>query len=340
MTISELEKELKNNKINSLYVFYGEEKYLLDMCLKKIKKIFGETVKGINYIQIDESNIYNLISDIETPAFGYDRKLIIIKNTGILKSEGRKKNAKMVQYREELLNYFKENIDDIKIANNIVFIEDEIDSKEKLVQYLIKNGEECNFEKQRLQTIVARLKSICNAYKVNVRDDDLKYLIESCGTSMQDLINEVRKLIEFAGKNGSINREDIDALCTKQIEAVIFDLTDSLGKKDINSSLLYLKNLLYNKEPIQKIFITLYNHFKKIYFTKLALIQNKDIATALNLKPNQIFLTKKYKAQSGYFTKKELENILKEFIELDENIKSGLIDINIGLESILSKYCS
>ena len=340
MTISELEKELKNNKINSLYVFYGEEKYLLDMCLKKIKKIFGDTVKGINYIQIDESNVYNLISDIETPAFGYDRKLIIIKNTGILKSEGKKKNPKMVQYREELLNYFKENIDNIKIANNIVFIEDEIDSKEKLVQYLVKNGEECNFEKQRLQTIVARLKSICNAYRVNVKDDDLKYLIESCGMSMQDLINEVRKLIEFAGENGSINREDIDALCTKQIEAVIFDLTDSLGKKDINSSLLYLKNLLYNKEPIQKIFITLYNHFKKIYFTKLALIQNKDIATALNLKPNQIFLTKKYKVQSEYFTKKELESILKEFIELDENIKSGLIDINIGLESILSKYCS
>ena len=340
MTISELEKELKNNKINSLYVFYGEEKYLLDMCLKKIKKIFGDTVKGINYIQIDESNVYNLISDIETPAFGYDKKLIIIKNTGILKSEGKKKNPKMVQYREELLNYFKENINNIKIANNIVFIEDDIDSKEKLVQYLVKNGEECNFEKQRLQTIVARLKSICNAYRVNVKDDDLKYLIESCGTSMQDLINEVRKIIEFAGENGSINREDIDALCTKQIEAVIFDLTDSLGKKDINSSLLYLKNLLYNKEPIQKIFITLYNHFKKIYFTKLALIQNKDIVTALNLKPNQIFLTKKYKVQSEYFTKKELESILKEFIELDENIKSGLIDINIGLESILSKYCS
>ena len=106
---------------------------------------------------------------------------------------------------------------------------------------------------------------------------------------MQDLINEIRKLIEYAGTGGKIQKQDIDKLAIRQLESVIFDLTDSLGKKDIGKALEVLKNLIYAKEPIQKILITLYNHFKRLYFVKLSLKYNKDIITSLTLKPNQTF---------------------------------------------------
>ena len=66
----------------------------------------------------------------------------------------------------------------------------------------------------------------------------------------------------------------------------------------------------------------------------------KDLATAMKLKPNQLFLTTKYKMQAKYFSKQEIENILEEFVNLDANYKVGLIDINIGLEAILCRYCS
>ena len=45
MTIENLEKELKNGVLQSIYLFYGEELYLLESCVKKIKTLFGETVK-------------------------------------------------------------------------------------------------------------------------------------------------------------------------------------------------------------------------------------------------------------------------------------------------------
>ena len=60
----------------------------------------------------------------------------------------------------------------------------------------------------------------------------------------------------------------------------------------------------------------------------------------MNLKPNQMFLTTKYKAQARYFTMEEIEQIMDEFIDLDANYKVGLIDINVGLEAILCRYCS
>lgn len=339
MTITELERELKSNILEGVYLLYGEETFLLESSLKKIKKLFGELILGINYIQIDETNAEKLISDLETPAFGYEKKLVIVKNSGLLKKEGKRVNAKLKELKEKVAKYFSDNIDEIKEYNIVFFIEEDVE-KNNLYKLLEKKGKICNFEKQTPSQIISRLKSIFNAYKVNIDDITLKYLIESCGTSMQELINESRKLIEYAGENETVSKRDIDLLCIKEVNAVIFTLTDLLGKKDITGALETLKNLIYNKEPIQKILITLYNHFKKLYLTKLALEEKKDVVQVLNLKPNQVFLVNKYKGQASYFTKEELRIIIDELILLDKNSKIGLIDLNIGIEAILSRYCS
>lgn len=78
----------------SVYLFYGEEEYFLENKVKKIKKEFGELVKGINYISLDETNINSLISNLETPAFVYDKKLIVAKDTGLFKKEKRTSKSK------------------------------------------------------------------------------------------------------------------------------------------------------------------------------------------------------------------------------------------------------
>lgn len=339
MTITELEKEFKLNILEGVYLLYGEETFLLESSLKKMKKLFGELLLGINYIQIDETNVEELISDLETPAFGYEKKLVIVKNSGLLKKEGKRVNAKLKELKEKVAKYFSDNIDEIQEYNIVIFIEEDAE-KNNLYKLLEKKGKICNFEKQTPSQIIGRLKSIFNAYKVNIDDTTLKFLIESCGTSMQELINESRKLIEYAGENGTVSKSDVDLLCIKEVNAVIFTLTDLLGKKDITGALETLKNLIYNKEPIQKILITLYNHFKKLYLTKSSLEEKKDVVQVLNLKPNQIFLVNKYKGQASYFTKEELRSIIDELILLDKNSKIGLIDLNIGLEAILSRYCS
>ena len=60
----------------AIYLYYGEETYLIENKVKKIKKEFGELVQGINYLQIDDTNVEQLIDDLETPAFGFAKKLI------------------------------------------------------------------------------------------------------------------------------------------------------------------------------------------------------------------------------------------------------------------------
>ena len=339
MTVTALEKELKNQNLASIYLLYGKESYLLESCLKKIKRLFGNLQDGLNYIKIDDTNVDMLISELQTPPFGFEKKLIVVKNTDLLKKQGKKKNQTIEEQVQKVSSYIEENIDEIKDQNVIVFIEEEVE-KNVLYKLLEKIGVVCNFEPEKVPDIAKRIKYICSAYNVNIDNYVLNYFIESCGTSLQDLINEIRKLIEYVGKGGTIQKEDVDALCIKQFESVIFDLTDSLGQKNVKKSLEVLKNLIYAKEPIQKILITLYNHFKKLYIVKLCEKEKKDILENLKLKPNQTFLVSKYKKQSSYFTEEALENILFKLIELDENYKNGNIDLNIGLESVICGYCS
>ena len=60
----------------------------------------------------------------------------------------------------------------------------------------------------------------------------------------------------------------------------------------------------------------------------------------MGLKPNQLFLVNKYKMQAGYFQENELKKIIEELIDLDYHCKIGSIDLQVGLEAILCRYCS
>lgn len=186
--------------------------------------------------------------------------------------------------------------------------------------------------------LIAQVKSISKAYNVTINENIAQYFIECVGTNMQEIINELRKLIEFAGNGGTIKKEDIDSLTIRKIESIIFDLTDSLGKKDIKNAITVLHNLEASKEPAQMILIMLYRHFKKLYIVNMS--NTEDVIKNLKLKPNQSFLLRKYQSQAKYFATSELRKILEEFIKLDENSKNGNIDLEIGLESVLCRYCS
>ena len=338
MKVEELERKLKQGILDPIYLLYGEEKFLLEKSVKKIKSLFGQMLKGINYITIDETNIDGIIQDIETPSFGFEKKLIIAKDTGIFKKEAKKKNRRDEENIKIKLNkYLNENFDTIKDTIVLVFIEDEV-AKSDFMKFIEENGVVCNFEFQKQNQIQLRIQAITKAYKVNIDIPTLSYFIECCGTSMQDLINEIRKLIEYVGEGGTITKQDIDNLSIKKIESVIFDLTDSLGKKNVKNAIEVYRNLILAKEPVQKILITLYNHFKKLYLVKIALKNNKDIISSLELKPNQVFLVNKYKMQAGYFKTNEIRDILSRLSELDYKYKIGLIDLELGFEAILCTY--
>ena len=308
-----------------IYLLYGKDSFLKDQFFKKLKKQFGECENGINYIMIDENSIDNIISDIETPALGYSSKMIVAKYT---KAFTRKNPT-----ADRISDYLKNNeLQDVEL----VFIENEVE-KNSLFNTVNKIGTVKEFNELKMPELIKQVISIAKAYKVNIDQSTAQYFIECVGTNMQEIINELRKLIEYSAEGGTIKKEDIDALSIKKTESIIFELTDNLGKKNIKEAMNVLNNLIYSKEPLQVILIMLYRHFKKLYIVQQC--KGNDVAKHLNLKPNQTFLVRKYVSQANYFKNDELENILYELIYLDEGSKNGNIDLNVGLETVLCNYC-
>ena len=115
VSYDKLEKSI-STKLEPMYLLYGEEKYLIETIVKKIKKSFGELLLGINYVMLDETSIDNLIQNIEMPAFGYDKKLIIVKNSGLFKKDGRRKTLTPLQERiiEVIENYLDEKEEELR----------------------------------------------------------------------------------------------------------------------------------------------------------------------------------------------------------------------------------
>ena len=127
METAGLEKDLKEQKLSSIYLLYGKETYLLENSLKKIKKLFGELKEGLNYIKIDNTNIGTLIQELQTPPFGFEKKMIVVKDTDLLKKQGKKKNQLVLDQIEKIVSFLDDNIDDIKAQNILIFIEEDIE---------------------------------------------------------------------------------------------------------------------------------------------------------------------------------------------------------------------
>ena len=87
--------------MKNVFLIYGEDSYSKELFIKKQKKDFGELILGINYIIIDEKGLENLIPEASTPAFGYDKKLIIVKNANLFKKEAKKKATDITYFRRK-----------------------------------------------------------------------------------------------------------------------------------------------------------------------------------------------------------------------------------------------
>lgn len=311
--------------MENLYLISGDDEYEKELFVEQIKKSFEPLQKGMNWIQMDKDNLGTLDQELTTYSFFNEPKLILVK---LPKKSGEEDEGKGKK------EWLTEELED-KILNKIetitlVFLE-EGSSKGKLNKFISKNGKVVTFDKKKPQELAIWVQTFCKEKGLEIGKAEAVYLVDLCGSNKQVLVNELLKLMDYV-EDGKITKADIDKICIKTSEVIIFDLTDSYGRKDIKATLLYLEELLENKEPLQKIFIMIAKHFKSLLLAKVVLEQGKSVASELGINP---YPAKKYAEQSKNFSKEELIRIFKELATLDADSKVGKIDLKIGLQKIM-----
>ena len=299
--------------MSNIYLFYGEEKYDINQRVEKIKKEFSNLEVGVNLFYINSENIDELESITQGVSFFGSEKLIIIRNTNL------KFNV----------NILKDIDKDIKV----IIIEDSIDKRLSEYKILSKIAECAEYnhldERQMTQFIIQILKK----YNVNISYEDAQYMQSICGNDKYNNINELQKLVIYVQSGFTVTKDIIDKVCSKTLNAKIFDVLDDIVNKRKDIAIEELNSLLRQKEPIVKIYIMLYKQFKQLYMIKLLKKSgDKNIAQTLGIAP---FIVKKLSTSCDKYSEKELKNIIYAFDSYDQKTKNGDMDFVIGLKEII-----
>lgn len=301
-----------------IYLLYGTQNYLINKKINELTK--DKEDYEIEKLDLENTSIKNIIDSASTYSLFSNNKTLIIYNSYIFSA------TKKVEEKD--LKLLEQYIENPNKDTTLIFIVDKIDSRKKIVTSFKKH---CNvLEFDEVTNINKLVEEMFKPYKIN--NNQINILINRVGNDLYNLKNEINKLKTYKNDDYTITDDDIENLTIKNINTDIFCLIDNITNKNKDAALeSYYEMLKTGEEPI-KIIVILANQFRLMYQVK-----------ELSKKGYRIFDIMDILEQKQYPIKKAIEkgykydsNILLEYLyklsDLDINIKSGLVDKNIGLE--------
>ena len=157
--------------------------------------------------------------------------------------------------------------------------------------------------------------------KYKVDSGTIDDLISIYGDSISHTINEIDKLVLMNVDGNIVNSKNLD-LSDSDREFPIWQLLDSIGRKDINKSLIISHSLLQSGVSLIQIIINMTNLFMQLLWIGMGKTNSKNYSyTGLNK-----IITNNLPSYSRLFSKDELDNILLNLAKTDMIIKTTSIN--------------
>lgn len=326
LLMKSIKEDIKTGSFKQFYLLYGSEAYLLKLYRDKLRDgILGKSDQ-MNYSRFEGKDIdLKEVNDIaQTLPFFNEKRLILIENSGLFKVQS------------DLSEILKNAPD----STFFIFVENEIDKRNKVFKLIKDRGsisEMNGLDEKNLKLFIGSLLKP-SGKKITMNTAD--YLLERTGTDMENICNEIDKLISYTGDRDIITLEDIDEIVTPQITGKIFQMMDAIGLKQQDRALSLYYDLLSVRERPSHILYLIMRHFN-------ILLQVKELAangygTSLITQKVSIpaFTVGKYISQSRNFTKNQLTYALKLAADTEEQIKTGRIHEKIGTELLIIQFSS
>ena len=270
-----------------------------------------------NISRFDETNSEFFLNEINSGSLFSEPKIVLLKNAEKIKD--------LPQILEKLENHENTN-------EEIIIVYKSIKENKKINDLTKKFNNHFIFDtkinrKNFLEYIAKKLK---------IKDNEANQLLDLLEEDYYLITNELDKIDNFLnGKPYSL--DNIKPILSKTSKFIIFELTnDILNNRKINfpikehmgilSSLVNDFDLIY-KLHVSKIKDNNYNNFKEI-------IKNLDIFNSYS--PYYVFKKQEF---LNKFTKKECLDFLKLAFKTELMIKTGEIDLEVGVENFIMNIC-
>ena len=278
----QLKKDLAGGEPGRLYLFHGEETYLRDHYLGRLKELLltgGMGEFNLHTIPAREMSPRRLEEAVDCLPMMAPRTLVLVRDFDLFKA-GEKDREEYARAFAQLPDYCC-----------LVFVYDLIpykgDARTKLAAAIKQNGTVVNFARQDQGDLVDWVRRRFRALGKEIDTRLACDLIFLCGDLMTNLIGEIEKIGAYA-KGGRITREDIDAVATPQLDAVVFRMTDAIGEGNFDRAASVLGELYQMQEPPIRIMWSLGRQMRQLYSARLAIEKGKGapyVAGLWGLKP-------------------------------------------------------
>jgi DNA polymerase-3 subunit delta len=330
MPLQKLNNDIKNKNIAPYYYFYGEEKYLLDKAVAMLKKHL--IPKGLEDFNLDKLSCSgDTVDDILSSAYMLptmaNKRMIIVKN-----AEKMKEN-----HYNNLLKYIESPVE----TTCIIFIsdKDKIDTRLKFFSRFKKKGHILNFKPLYESKLPYFIKNEVKNLNKNIADDAIVRLIQLVGNNLLELDAEIKKISIAIADKKLITKKDVEEYSSDVRRSTIFELADSLGNKDIKSSLKTLKKMFEQGEYPTIILGAVIRHFNNLFEIKERLDKKEkkdEIAKATRIHP---YFLNKYISQTRKISKRDIKKVFDSLLLTDIALKSRKLPKKIILEKLFFDLC-
>lgn len=265
----ELKRALKEGGLKNLYVFCGEEAFLRDSYLSKLKQTVlppGLEDFNLHTAKGKDCSIDWIEQAVDCLPMMSQRTLVVVTDFDLF-FQGEKGRDRLLGILGSLPDYC-----------TLVFVYDLLPWKapgqSKLATLVNKAGAIVNFQRQEEKTLVSW---ICGQFQKagkSIDTMDASYLVFLCGDLMHDLSSQIGKIAAYAG-GSRVTRDDIDAVAIPQVSASVFKMTDALARKDFDKAADLLADLLHSQESPVMILSVMGKYFRQLYTARLFLDQKR-----------------------------------------------------------------
>lgn len=325
-----LKMAIRNESPERLYVFHGEEVFLMHYYLDQLhNKLLDELTESFNYHRLTSEtfDMQSFADAVENLPMMAEHTLVQVDEIDLFKLNEADRN-KMVEVLSDIPDYC-----------TVVFTYETIEWKpdkrlKKLWEAINNHGAIIEFAKQNQRELTAWITRHFAAEKKHIPLDLCAYLIDITGGTMTALGGEISKICAYSGSD-EIKKSDIDAVTEPVLDAVVFQMTDLLGEGKYGQALVKLQQLLKMQQEPLAILGAVGGHFRRLSTARTLLDCGKGSGDLMRLCAISDYPARKTMDAARRFQPEFCKKAAELILETDYKIKTSYDEPERLLELLL-----
>ena len=338
----EFEKQLdriKNGQVNLVYLVQGKEPYLQELA----RKVFLETIVApedqdlnVGRFNMEEVSIQTAIQDAESVPFFGERRLVLVDNPSFFTGE---KEKKSMDHQLERLQAYLENPMESSV---MVFFApyDKLDQRKKIVKLLKKVAVLLDASELTERDVKQYIRDSLRNHQYSIQEEALETLLVKTQYSLTNSMKELDKLTIASIDTKMIPLELVESLVAKTLEQNIFELGESILKKEGVKALQIYHDMLLQKEDPLKMNAILLGQFRlllQVSYLKKEGYQEPEIQKTLGVHPYRVKIALQ---QSRRFGLPLLEKAFMQLVDTEYALKTSVGIKEMQLEWFILQFCA